>query len=69
MYQNRTTALEKQSVAVDFEVGNSRLGIGIIMTMAAFVGFWGMACLVSGLANISSFQELGGGIITAITGM
>ncbi len=52
----------------DFELGNSKMGIGIIAVMAALVGLWGATCLISGLAS-SSVSELGRGLITAITGM
>lgn len=53
----------------DLELGNSRLGLGIIMIMAAFIGIWGVACLVSGLASAGSFHEVGRSLVTAITGM
>ena len=53
----------------DLELGNSRLGLGIIMIMAAFVGIWGVACLISGLASADSISEVGRSLITAFTGM
>ena len=53
----------------DLELGNSKLGLGIIMIMAAFVGVWGVACLISGLASTGSFHEVGRSLITAFTGM
>jgi len=37
--------------------------------MAAFVGIWGIACLIGGLASSESFHEIGRGLITALTGM
>ena len=40
-----------------------------IMIMAAFVGVWGIACLISGLASTGSFHEIVQSIITAFTGM
>ena len=43
--------------------------IGIIMVMAAFVGVWGLACLIGGLASTNSFQEIGRSLVMAITGM
>jgi hypothetical protein len=39
------------------------------MVMAAFVGVWGLACLIGGLASTSNFQEVGRGLLMAITGM
>ena len=53
----------------DLELGNSRLGLGIIMIMAAFVGVWGVACLISGLASADSIREVGRSLVTALTGM
>ena len=54
---------------IDLEIGNSRFGIGIIMTMAGFVGVWGCICLFNGIAQSRSIQELGRGFITALTGI
>jgi hypothetical protein len=53
----------------ELEIGNSRFGIGIIMVMACFVGAWGCICLLNGIAQSHSVQELGRGIITAFTGI
>ena len=66
---DRIKTFEREVELPDFELGNSKLGIGIIMVMAAFVGAWGALCLISGLANSSSVQTLGRGLVTAITGM
>ena len=51
------------------ELGNSKLGLGIIMVMAAFVGVWGVACLIGGLASAVNMHAVGRGLITALTGM
>jgi len=53
----------------DLEIGNSRFGIGLIMTMAGFVGAWGCVCLLNGIAQSQNIQELGHGIFTALTGI
>ncbi len=53
----------------DLEIGNSRFGIGVIMVMAGFVGVWGCLCLINGIAQSQSMQDLGRGIITAFTGI
>jgi hypothetical protein len=53
----------------ELEIGNSRFGIGIIMVMAGFVGAWGCICLISGIAQSQSMQELSRGIFTAFTGI
>ena len=55
--------------AADLELGNSKLGLGVIMIMAAFVGIWGVACLIGGLASADGFHEVGRSLITAFTGM
>jgi hypothetical protein len=60
---------ENSIAANDLEIGNSRIGIGMIMAMAGFVGLWGCACLISGIAQSTSLQELGRGVITALTGI
>jgi hypothetical protein len=54
---------------VDSDLGNSKLGIGIIMMLASFVGVWGTICLMNGLIQANSFQQLGRGLFTAITGL
>ena len=65
----RVATFDREIEVAELELGNSRLGFGIIMVMAAFVGVWGVACLIGGLASTGSFQEVGRGLITAITGM
>lgn len=67
--RERVEALENSVETVDLELGNSRLGLGVIMIMAAFVGVWGVACLIGGLASADSFHEVGRSLITAFTGM
>lgn len=62
------TFADKDETA-DLEIGNSRFGIAIIMTMAGFVGTWGFVCLINGLSQAHNIQELGRGIITAFTGI
>ena len=57
------------SEVADLELGNSKLGLGVIMIMAAFVGIWGVACLIKGLASTGSFYEVGRSLFTAFTGM
>lgn len=60
---------DREIEAAELELGNSKLGLGIIMVMAAFVGVWGIACLIGGLASTGSFPEAGRSLITALTGM
>ena len=67
--QERVATFDAEVEVADLELGNSRLGLGIIMIMAAFVGIWGVACLIGGLASTESFHEVGRSLITAFTGM
>lgn len=67
--QERAATFDESIEVADLQLGNSKLGIGIIMVMAAFVGVWGLACLIGGLASSNSFQEVGRGLLMAITGM
>jgi len=67
--QERAATFDESIEVADLELGNSKLGIGVIMVMAAFVGVWGLACLIGGLASTNSFQEVGRGLLMAITGM
>ena len=66
--EKEIAALENETDVTNFELGNSKLGIGIIMSMAALVGVWGTTCLISGLAN-TGLHEVGRNLITAITGI
>ena len=56
--QERVTTYDKSLDIAELELGNSKLGLGVIMVMAAFVGIWGVACLVSGLTSTESFHEI-----------
>ena len=67
--QERAATFDSEIEVVDLELGNSKLGLGIIMIMAAFVGVWGIACLISGLASTGSFHEIVRSLTTAFTGM
>ena len=67
--QERAATFDESLEVADLQLGNSKLGVGIIMVMAAFVGVWGLACLIGGLASSNSFQEVGRGLLMAITGM
>jgi hypothetical protein len=67
--QERVATFNNEIEVADLELGNSKLGLGIIMIMAAFVGIWGVACLIAGLASTESFHEIGRSLMTAFTGM
>ena len=67
--EEQVTTFADSAKVAELEIGNSRFGIGIIMVMAGFVGVWGCLCLLNGIAQSQSIQELGRGIITAFTGI
>lgn len=67
--QERAAAIDNKVEIAELELGNSRLGLGIIMVMAAFVGIWGVACLIGGLASAGSLGAIGRSLVTAFTGM
>ena len=67
--QERVATFDNQVEVAELELGNSRLGLGIIMVMAAFVGIWGVACLIGGLASAEDFHEVWHSLITAFTGI
>jgi len=67
--EEKVTSFACQSAATDLAIGNSRFGIGVILTMAGLVGTWGCISLVSGIAQAQNIQELGKGLFTALTGM
>ena len=67
--QERVATFDNQVEVAELELGNSRLGLGIIMVMAAFVGIWGVACLIGGLASAEGFHEVWRSLITAFTGI
>jgi len=64
-------AVTFENIIVDSEqdIGNSRFGIVTIMVMACFVGAWGCLCLISGIVQSQSFQDIGRGFFTAFTGI
>lgn len=64
-----SVATYTHEIEAELDLGNSKLGYGIIMVMAAFVGVWGVACLIGGLASAGNIHAVGRGLITALTGM
>ena len=67
--QERVATFDTTVEVAELELGNSKLGLGVIMVMAAFVGIWGIACLIGGLASAESFHEIWRSLLTAFTGM
>jgi hypothetical protein len=49
--------------------GVSQAGVSIILTLAALIGTWGVACLVGGVANAGGVTQLARAWVTAVTGM
>ena len=52
-----------------FDLGNSRLGIAVIMAMSGLVGIWGVTCIINGMATAANATEISRGLITAVTGI
>lgn len=67
--EGRTDSYREVAIRTPYELGESRLGIGIVMTTTALIGAWGLTCLVSGLSQAGSLQELGNHILMALTGI
>ena len=67
--RERVATFDTNVETAELELGNSKLGLGVIMVMAAFVGIWGVACLIGGLASAGSFHEIGRSLMIAFTGM
>jgi len=49
--------------------GASQAGIGIILTLAAVVGVWSVACMIGGLVSAGGIGQLARAWFTAVTGM
>ena len=71
MYQQEQEAvMERAPVIVEeFTVSDSRMGFNIIMFMAAFLGLWGTACIISALSTLSSVEAAGKTLLTALLGV
>lgn len=67
--KEQVTTFVTDAEIAELSIGNSRFGIGIIMAMAGFVGVWGFLCLLNGIVQSQSIQELARGILTAFTGI
>lgn len=67
--EEQINAYQEEAEIQSLEIGNSKLGLGIILMMAGFVGLWGAMSLVSGLASCGDVQELSRGLMVALTGM
>jgi hypothetical protein len=67
--KEQVAALASNAELAELAIGNSRVGIGIIMVMAGFVGIWGCLCLLNGIVQAQNIQELARGLFTALTGI
>ena len=58
-HQEQEAVIGRTQVATEeFVVSDSKVGIGVILALAAFVGLWGTACLISGLATLDSVKAI-----------
>jgi len=67
--EKQIASLKTGTETIASEQAVPQLGIHIMMGMAAAVGVWATTCLLSGLAGANSLQELGRGLVTALTGV
>ena len=49
--------------------GASQAGVSIILTLAAIIGAWSLACIVSGITNAGGISQLARAWFGAVTGM
>ena len=75
MFSNQKIAKDQVSTfnnelsLVETDLGDSRIGIGIILTLASAFGVWGSISLISGILQADSIKQIGQGLFTAITGL
>lgn len=69
MIDSNIGGYEETRETVSYEMSNSPLGLGIIMTMAGLVGIWGVTCIINGLATAGNVTEISRGLITAVAGI
>jgi hypothetical protein len=66
---NKTTANAQEINQEAISEGASQAGMGIILTLAAVVGVWSVACMIGGLANAGGIGQLARAWFTAVTGI
>lgn len=49
--------------------GASQAGVGAILTLAAMIGVWGVACMIGGLAASNGIGDFARSWFAAVTGM
>jgi hypothetical protein len=67
----RTTRNETARMDINSDIANneiSKVGIGIMATVAGGIGIWAITCLASALYQSGGLISLGRGFITAFTG-
>ena len=67
--EEHTATFSSDSRVAGFEIGNSRFGLTVIMTLACLIGSWGLVCFVNGILECQSIKVLSQGILTAVTGV
>ena len=69
MTEEHAATFSSETCTADFEIGNSRFGLTVIMALACLIGTWGLLCLLNGILECQSAQLLSRGILTAVTGI
>ncbi len=75
--KNLTTTVNPTGVEVEtgklettkgFELETSKVAMGVLGTLAALIGIWGLACLIGGIASCENLLDLGRAWFAAVTG-
>lgn len=66
---NKTTANVQEINKEAFGEGASQAGISIIVTLAAVIGVWSVACMIGGLVNAGGVGPLVRAWFSAVTGI
>jgi hypothetical protein len=66
---NKTTTNAQEINPEAISEGASQAGMGIILTVAAAVGVWSVACMIGGLVNAGGIGQLARAWFTAVTGI
>ncbi len=53
---------------VDLSEGVSRLGVGVLMVVAAVIGLWGLLCLASGVRACGGVSALAANWLSSVLG-
>lgn len=67
--KDQVSTFDNELSLVETDLGDSRIGISIILTLAGVFGVWGSISLMNGILQANSIKQIGQGLFTAITGL